>query len=73
MKIKWKQTFEANIVDRFNEETDNIEEDHNEIIKEGEVDEVDLEENGENHYNVQFGSGGVAFCIHKSAFEIIEG
>ncbi len=70
MKIRWLKDCELQVVDYFDEENDNIEESHKEIVKEDEVDEVELEASGHFHWNIQFPDGSVAYGIHNSAFEL---
>ena len=71
MKIKWNDTFEIEIVDQYDEELDNITSSHNEILKKGEVEEIDITKDNGDYVDMQFENGSMAFSIQKSTFIIV--
>lgn len=75
MKLKFKEDAELNIVTSYDEETDNIEEEINEIFKKDEIIDVDvIDDDSESQYfQLQFGDGSVIPSVQKSLFDVIEG
>jgi len=72
MKIVWNDTFEVEIIDHFDEETNNIAESHKAIIKAGVFDFIDIIKDDGNYVDMQFGNGSMAYCILKTSFKILE-
>ena len=70
--ITFNKDTELEIVDSFNEETDNIDECHNETFKAGEQVDADIvSENGE-YVDIQFGhGGGVVLGVQRECFTVI--
>lgn len=70
--ITFKQDTELEIVDKFNEETDNIEENHNETFKAGEEVDADIVSENGQYVDLQFGGGGgVAFGVQRESFNVL--
>jgi hypothetical protein len=69
VNITIKKTFSTNVINRYIEEIDEVESEV-ETFKEGEeLTEVDIYEENEANYHVQFGDGSVAF-FPKDCVEI---
>ena len=61
-RIKWKQDTELQVMEN---ECDS----YNEIIRTGEMDDVDIVEDKGDTVDMQFPSGDVAFSVSKDLFE----
>ena len=72
IEIKWNDTFEVEIVDNFDEEMDNIGESHNEVLKEGEIVQIDIINEEDGYVDIQFGCGSMILGIQKESFTILE-
>lgn len=71
MKLKFVKDCELEIVENFDSTTE-ISDTSLEIFKEGEIIDVDSENESEQYWDLQFPDGSVAFCINKSLTEVLE-
>jgi hypothetical protein len=70
--ITFNTDTELEIVDKFNEETDNIDENHNETFKAGEPVDADIVSEDGEYVDLQFGGGGgIAFGVQRSCFTVV--
>lgn len=71
--IAFKSDTELEIVDSYNEATDNIDECHNEVFKAGEPVDADIvDDDGSGYVTLQFGGGGgIALTVQKECFTIL--
>ena len=71
MDIMWLQETDLTIVTNFDEENEVADED-NQMVSEGDCDDVDIIEDKEDTVDMQFGNGSVAFNVSKELFRIME-
>ena len=71
--IKFHKNTELTIVEGFDEETDNITDESVETFKKDELVDADIVSKDGEYVDLQFGgSGGVAFGILRSCFDIVD-
>jgi hypothetical protein len=76
MKIKWKETFEVEVIDVFDQEWDNIEDFHNEVVIHNEVVKKDETANVKminrkgDYVDLLFDNDSMVLSLHISTFEI---
>ncbi len=69
--IKFKSDTELEVIDQFNEATDNIDECHNEVFKAGEPVDADIVSQDGDYVDLQLGAGGgLILGVQRSCFEI---
>ena len=72
MKIKWIENCSLEVVETYNEETEEVDSD-NVDVKIGEIDEVDdVGQCDNDHTDLQFGNGSVSLGVPNKYFEVIE-
>jgi hypothetical protein len=71
MKIQWLDNIDLSVVYNYEEKSDVADEGF-EIVKKGEINEVDVLEDKGNTVDMQFGNGSVAFNVQKKWFETID-
>lgn len=71
--IAFKDNTELEIIDSYNEATDNIDECHNETFKAGEPVDADIvDDDGSGYVTLQFGGGGgIATTVQKECFTVL--
>jgi hypothetical protein len=72
--IAFKADTELEIIDKFNEETDNIEESHKEVFHAGEpvCAEIVNEEPGDKFVTIQYDNdGSISVGVQRSCFDVL--
>ncbi len=70
MKIRFKQNYSCNVIESFDEETEQTQ-GNDENFQEGEMVEGDIFGDHEDSIDFQFGDGSCVYGIPKSVFEEI--
>ena len=65
MRIQWTTDVELQIME--NEDVS-----YNEVVKTGEIDEIDIVGGNEQSVDIQFGNGDVAYSVNRSYFVTID-
>ena len=72
MIIKFTKDVELTVIDEFDEASDNIVSESQEVFTEGEEVDVDiLETDTDGFVDLQFGDGSLAMGVNESLFEVI--
>lgn len=70
MVIRFNEKCELEIIDSYNEETDDAET-HNEVFAKGEEVECDLVDDNGTSVNVQFADGSMLYCLPKNLYTVL--
>lgn len=71
--IKFKQDTTLQVVEGYDEATDNITEDVEETFKSGEKVDADIfNDDGTDYVDIQFGDGSVALGVQRDYFEVVK-
>jgi hypothetical protein len=71
--IKFKQDTTLQVIEGYDEATDNITEDVEETFKGGEKVDADIfNDDGTDYVDIQFGDGSVALGVQRDCFEVVK-
>jgi len=65
MRIQWTTDVELQIME-------NEDDSYTEVVKTGEIDEVDIFGENEQSVDMQFGNGDVSYSVNRSYFVVID-
>lgn len=71
MKIRWLCRMELPVIINYDEQAD-AGDTETEVVKVGEIDEVDLFGEEGDLVNMQFGNGSVSLSVPRDAFEVLD-
>ena len=71
--IKFKEDTELTVISGYDEETDNITEECQELFKAGENVDADIyDDDGGKYVNLQFGDGSIVLTVQRNCFEMVD-